>query len=613
MGLGLGLGLAERAALGGGGAASLDIDFTSGALDPSITFTRASPATYFDSAGVLRTSGYNLLARSEEFDHATWVKTAASITANATAAPNGAATADQIVTTSTGTNCFAAQVVSGIVSSVPLTYSIYLKAGTAGFARIWMVENASPFTAGARADINLSTGAIVRETSAGTATGRAVTVTNAGNGWWRVAITVTLNGPNTSVSARVYVKNDSADNTIFSGTTGSALFVWGAQLETGTLSEYSATTSAANGGPRFDYDPVTLAARGLLIEESRTNSIRNSSMAGAVAGVPGSGGTAPTNWGLAGTAGGLTRQIMGTGTEDGIPYIDVRIFGTDGTYGDITFDTGTLAATSGQAWTGSVFLRLMAGSFTNLNSASLIVYGIPNFTDNGQLSIKGTTNSPLRTQRLSVSRTLADGTTTSVSPRLAFTPGTGAVDITLRIGCPQLEQGVFATSPMLTPGSATVTRAQDTPIITTLTPWFNATEGSAFAEFMIPNVSLSLAHMLLSIDDATSNERMSLRPNAGTLGLFVFDGGVAQTSPLTAGIAASGVVTKAAFRYGLNDFAVCKDGGAVSTDTSGTLPTVTRMTLGYRLVSSDILNGYLRKIRIFNYRLSNAALQGITS
>src|SRR3982751_4732336 len=29
--------------------------------------------------------------------------------------------------------------------------------------------------------------------------------------------------------------------------------------------------SAASGAPRFDYDPVTLAPRGLLLEEQRTN------------------------------------------------------------------------------------------------------------------------------------------------------------------------------------------------------------------------------------------------------------------------------------------------------------------------------------------------------
>jgi hypothetical protein len=72
-------------------------------------------------------------------------------------------------------------------------------------------------------------------------------------------------------------------------------------------------TSAATNAPRFDFNPSTLAAQGLLIEESRTNSIRNNTMVGAVAGTP---GTLPTNWSE--SLGGVTRQVVGTGTTNGI-------------------------------------------------------------------------------------------------------------------------------------------------------------------------------------------------------------------------------------------------------------------------------------------------------
>lgn len=49
---------------------------------------------------------------------------------------------------------------------------------------------------------------------------------------------------------------------------------------TGTLQSVSANI------PRLDFNPSTLAFRGLLIEEARTNSIRNNTMQGAVASVP---------------------------------------------------------------------------------------------------------------------------------------------------------------------------------------------------------------------------------------------------------------------------------------------------------------------------------------
>lgn len=59
---------------------------------------------------------------------------------------------------------------------------------------------------------------------------------------------------------------------------------------------------------RNDYD-ASGAPLGLLVEPQRTNSIRNNSMQGAVAGTP---GTPPTNWTM-GTANGISREILGLG------------------------------------------------------------------------------------------------------------------------------------------------------------------------------------------------------------------------------------------------------------------------------------------------------------
>ena len=44
---------------------ALDLDFTTGTLDPRITFTRAGSATYYNSAGVLSTAATNVA----RFDH----------------------------------------------------------------------------------------------------------------------------------------------------------------------------------------------------------------------------------------------------------------------------------------------------------------------------------------------------------------------------------------------------------------------------------------------------------------------------------------------------------------------------------------------------------------
>ena len=41
---------------------ALNLNFLTGTLDPRITFTRASSATFFGSDGLLKTQGYNLAA-----------------------------------------------------------------------------------------------------------------------------------------------------------------------------------------------------------------------------------------------------------------------------------------------------------------------------------------------------------------------------------------------------------------------------------------------------------------------------------------------------------------------------------------------------------------------
>lgn len=201
----------------------------------------------------------------------------------------------------------------------------------------------------------------------------------------------------------------------------------------------------------------SMAGNGLLTYPTRTNSLRNNTMAGAAVGTP---GTLPTNW-AQNNGTGLTRTIVGAGTVDGVDYVDIRFAGTTGDANGLRLDfesTTQIAATSGQVWALSTFFALVGGSFTNVGSLRLTAVeqtaaGAFVASQFGS-DIVGQISATLARQQSAL--TLAGGGTVArVQPAITLTMANGvAVDFTLRIGWPQMELGAFASPPILTSGSA---------------------------------------------------------------------------------------------------------------------------------------------------------------
>ena len=401
----------------------------------------------------------------------------------------------------------------------------------------------------------------------------------------------------------------------------------------GTVTSYTASTQTlvvnvtATGGsgtiaswrvsnwmPRFDYNPATLAAQGLLIEEARTNSIRNNTMQGAVAGTP---GTLPTNW--VSSISGLTRTVVGTGTSNGINYVDIRLSGTStGTFAGIYFESvGSIAATNGQTWVPSAWVSVVGGSTANITSAYLQIdqySNVPAYL----ASISGPTflsSLGATFTRFSTALTTTNASTAFVIPTFTILFANGAaIDITLRIGLPQLELGAFATSVIPTTTTA-LTRNADVASVNTLSPWFNATAGTVYSEFVINSTAPTSGFpTATSFNNGTTNNRINpayLNDAINALDYFVSDGGVTQVG-LSSITYTAGNVAKMAAAYATNDFALSTNGGAVLTDTSGTVPSVTAFNLGNQL-GGNYINGYLRRITYYPRRLTNAELQALTA
>lgn len=383
---------------------------------------------------------------------------------------------------------------------------------------------------------------------------------------------------------------------------------------------------ASTNEPRFDYNPSTLQARGLLVETSRTNGIRNPRLEGAAAGTP---GTDPTYMFFGASATGLTKQIVAVGSENGFSTIDVRWFGTTTSSGRLQFfleGGDAIVASVGQFYAVSHFSKVVAGTypvsssifaFAELDSGFNIL--AQTLVDCGAPYSSGTRISAAR--RFSVS-TITNAATAWLRP-VWFSDliNSGiAIDVTIRFAAPQTELGAFPTSPIFPAvGSpAASTRAADLGLTTPVTPWFNSAEGTMLAEFEFPYFPTYAGTVgnqeLFRIDNTSATNALALRmTQAGAGSVYcetqVFAGGsTVFDGPNNSFLAAQ--VCKMTLAYGSSGYATAFNGGAV-TSAAGALPTgINRMFFGG---NNNAGAGYIRRLAYYPTRLSNTTLQGLTA
>jgi len=187
---------------------------------------------------VLKGTGNNFLLQSNTLN-TTWTAASSTVaTTVATLDPFGGSNA-WLVTASASGAVGITQTLSLVNLSSTYTLSVYAKAGTSTFLRLF-TSNVSPF-----AWFNLSTGAVGTVQSGSTAT-----ITSVGNGWYRCSITSLSNN---TIGIRLA---DSDGNT--QTTSGTALYLYGAQLEIGsTANTYiPTTTTAVYGTPTLSFSGV---------------------------------------------------------------------------------------------------------------------------------------------------------------------------------------------------------------------------------------------------------------------------------------------------------------------------------------------------------------------
>jgi hypothetical protein len=171
-------------------------------------------------------SATNNLQRSEEFDNSYWTKANGIATPTTeTTAPDGNLTAENYVVNNGASGNSPIVRILSLLANTAYTLSVFVKRRDYDTATVRIYTDETSF---AICTFNLSTG---------TATGGSIL--NFGNGWYRVSVTLTTAA--TVTNSQVQLIRDAQ---IRDGVAG--IYIWGAQLETGTVAtSYIPTTTAA--------------------------------------------------------------------------------------------------------------------------------------------------------------------------------------------------------------------------------------------------------------------------------------------------------------------------------------------------------------------------------
>ncbi len=549
---------------------------TSGIGD--LTFTRASDATRTNSAGVIERTPWNLVTWSEQFDNAAWSKntggtSTVTVTANAGIAPNGTNTAERIQLTRDALGFAQVTQTVGALANQSYTFSVYLKS-LSGTPRVMF---------GSFGGTNAQTAVLTNE-------------------WVRYTWTATA--PSTSAFAMLMIWGGIASTSL-----SADFLAWGYQLVEGTDAKpYFATTNRQDV-PRLDYrnaDGSVSTCPRLLLEPQRTNSIRNSTMVGAVAGTP---GTLPTNYGE--YLSGLTRTVAGIGTENGVPYIDLRFNGTaSDTIILINFETASgISALNGQNWSSSFYVKTIATSqpplkyslrSTQRSSGSNVGSFILEFTPTTTLA------------RYTQTFTTNNATITHIQPYISFDLTIGQTyDFTIRIAAPQMELGAYATT-FIPTTTAAVTRLADLAIKTGVSSLIGQTEGTLFFEFTGPtqsNVYFSLSSALGLSNTILVGINPSSQLNARIFASFPTVAVNVGTFAYTAGQS-----YKVAFAYNSTQCVLAVNGSLQTTGGFAGFPAGTLSRIGIDNASgTQVLIGTHNQAALFPTRLTNAQLAAITT
>jgi hypothetical protein len=372
----------------------------------------------------------------------------------------------------------------------------------------------------------------------------------------------------------------------------------------------AAPASTAYYGPRFDYDPVTLAPKGLLIEEQRTNLLLRSEEFDNA------------SWTKLNTTITANSSVSPDGTVDADTLVETTATGVHRISQSFTpsatgsFTSSIVGKASTRNWL-AIQNDFGSNNTTQLFNLSTGALGTQSGAG-GTATIRSLGNGWYRcTLTTTTSTTNAGACNIYVSSGDNINSYAGDGTSGLFIYGAQLEVGAFATSYIPTVASQ-VTRAVDSAsmIGNNFARWYNQTEGTIYAQGIAAAGVDPVFNTqgIVAVSDGTSNNRLRIvRASSQTTQWTSVSGGVI-TYNTTVGSWPNLAASKVASAYKTNDFSSYQDGGVRITVTSGLPPSgVNLLQIGDQPAGVRQWGGTISRIAYYNRRLANTELTALTN
>jgi hypothetical protein len=530
-----------------------------------LSFTRASNGTRVNNAGLVEVCPWNLLQYSEDFTNTSiWTQDAAgtgtiSVTANYGVAPNGTTTADRVQMTKGSIYTQIYQTMT-VISGGQYTLSVYLKS-LSGTPTITTLYN--------------------------TAVAGTKTLTTE---WVRYDFTF-IAASSTIYPMIALYGSDSASMDVLA---------WGYQLNIGsTAKPYFPTTDRLNV-PRLTYQNGGGGCPSLLLEKQSTNLCTYSE--------------------------DLSNGVY---TQSNVSVTANTTTSPDGTS---NADTITSSAASPQlispavsfasSTNVSLFVKYVSQKYVQLFSGGAFGDYVNFDIESGAVGSNGGTTTNAQIQSFGngwyrVSATFG-GYTGATTGRIGFVDSlsagwnalTSTTSKSIYAWGFQIEASSYPTSYIPTTSSS-ATRVADACSKTGISSLIGQTEGVVFWDINVDILSATGNESILNIDNGAGFGE-TIYFSKGSNGLLyaeVYVGATVQCS-FTYSLPSVGRY-KMALAYKANDFAFYVNGVSRGTDSSGSVPTCSRLQMGQTALGSS--DGKTNQAVLFPTRLTNAELASLTT